>query len=87
MPDQVLVFYTGIAALAIAIFGRIWLKNWLARTCQVCYRQPEYCECHLHCKHPETTDPRWSQDGWVARCRRCSEIVYLGDDHDGGPKR
>lgn len=28
---------------------------------------------------------RWSQDGWVRRCKICHAIQYGGDDYDGGP--
>lgn len=28
---------------------------------------------------------RWSQDGWVRKCKICGAIQYGGDDYDGGP--
>lgn len=73
--------------LAILIFGRLWLQRINARACPDCYYPKEKCECLDKCKHLVAYPPRWSQDGWVAKCATCHDILYLGDDYDGGPKR
>lgn len=31
------------------------------------------------CTHPDQTQPKWSQDGSVSKCRTCRGIVYHGD--------
>lgn len=28
---------------------------------------------------------RWSQDGWVRKCKICGAVQYGGDDYEGGP--
>lgn len=28
---------------------------------------------------------RWTQDGWMRKCKICGVVQYGGDDYDGGP--
>lgn len=82
----VVVVIVAIVILAIFVFGRLWLQRVNANACPDCCYPKHRCECN-NCKHTEIFTPRWSQDGWVSRCKVCADVVYLGDDFDGGPKR
>lgn len=73
--------------LAILVFGRLWLQRSRAASCPNCHYPPHHCICPGKCLHRTTTRPQWSQDGWVSKCDDCNEVLYLGDDYSGGPKR
>ena len=34
------------------------------------------------CHHPVQTERRWTQDGYVSRCRMCNRIQFHGDEHE-----
>lgn len=52
--------------------------------CKFCYFPKHRCECRPSCSHDEKFAAIWSQDGYIAKCKRCGEILYLGDDFDAG---
>ncbi len=68
-----LLLYALISLALCGCFG-IVLGKWLRSRAT-----PDECD------HGITTRPRWSQDGWVCKCYLCDEIVYFGDDYEGGP--
>lgn len=63
-----------IAAAPVIFVGAVLVGKWL-----------KSCSGKDICDHNLTTRPRWSQDGWAAKCYLCDEIVYFGDDYEGGP--
>lgn len=90
MSDNPMFFLVAIIFALIlmtyAIFGRLWWQKWKSPRCKTCRYPTDRCECPPACTHPEIFKVRWTQDGWMTRCKVCSETLYLGDDYHAGPK-
>jgi hypothetical protein len=72
-------FFFGMLLLAILI---ALIRYYTVKTCESCSYPLHKCECPGKCDHAETFPRRWSQDGWVTRCKVCGDTLYLGDIYD-----
>ncbi len=82
-------YYTDCAVVVlamVAIFIFIFAARWVQeKICPHCHYPTRKCVCHK-CRHHHQGKTRWTQDGWIAHCHDCHEIVYKGDDYENGPK-
>lgn len=72
------IVMAGLACFVLAAILLGWLSRSAKTTCRYCFYPFDRCECPKRCEH--TWWPwRWSQDGWVRRCKECRSIQYGGD--------
>jgi len=72
-----------LTALGVSLIVGAWaIYRVMSRnSCPRCYYPMEKCECKaLECDHAEQFPSIWTQDGYIAKCKNCGEIVYLGDE-------
>ncbi len=66
---------------ALIAIGLPWIIRFFTeKSCKVCAFPLSKCECRPACDHDDQYPMIWSQDGWIAKCKTCGDIVYLGDD-------
>ncbi len=82
----ILIAWCAIAA-AVLIYGVF--RYFTVSSCSGCRLPKSRCACvSANCivaKGHAFYMWRWSQDGWVRKCKFCGSIQYGGDDFDGGP--
>jgi hypothetical protein len=66
----------------VLILGAVFIYRVISRnSCPSCYYPMHKCECKARaCDHAEQFPAIWTQDGYIAKCKTCGEIVYLGDE-------
>lgn len=67
-------------AASLVVMLPFVLRSFARNACPRCYYPLHRCECKPACDHAEQFPAIWSQDGWIAKCKTCGDIVYLGDD-------
>ncbi len=68
-----------IGALFVIMLPTI-IRLFTEKSCKRCYYPQSKCACKPDCGHTDKFEPIQAQHGWIAKCKDCGEIVYLGDD-------
>lgn len=74
-------------AAGIVLLLPLVLRGFRRKLCGTCFYPEHRCTCAetAYCEHPEWWKWRWTQDGWLRKCKVCNAVQYGGEDHDGGP--